>query len=220
VPELLRYTAVTGALALAAGFYLVSVRGAPVLVLLAIGAFFVLFYTWPLKYLGLGEPAVLVVWGPLMVGGSYYVVTGRLEPGVLIASLPFSFGATAVLMGKHIDKLGADAGKKIRTLPVLLGERLARAVTLALLVGQYLLVVVLVVSGYLLPVALMVALALPTLRLAARALRHPRPESPPKELPQGVWPLWFVAFAFLHTRRFGALYVLGILGDVIWRAFA
>ena len=31
-------------------------------------------------------------------------------------------------MGKHIDKLDADAAKGIRTLPVLLGERLASVV--------------------------------------------------------------------------------------------
>jgi 1,4-dihydroxy-2-naphthoate octaprenyltransferase len=36
-------------------------------------AFFVLFYTWPLKYIGLGEIAVLIVWGPLMIGGGYFV---------------------------------------------------------------------------------------------------------------------------------------------------
>ena len=46
------------------------------LALMAAGAFFVLFYTWPLKYIGLGELAVIIVWGPLMVGGGYFVVTG------------------------------------------------------------------------------------------------------------------------------------------------
>src|SRR2546430_10339218 len=32
------------------------------------GAVFVLFYTYPLKYIGLGEVAVILVWGPLMIG--------------------------------------------------------------------------------------------------------------------------------------------------------
>ena len=36
-----------------------GLRGGLVLPLLLAGVFFVVFYTWPLKYLGLGEPAVL-----------------------------------------------------------------------------------------------------------------------------------------------------------------
>ncbi len=135
--ELIRYAVVTGGLALAAGGYLVWQRGNAILTLLAIGAFFVLFYTWPLKYIGMGEPAVLLVWGPLMVGGSYYVISGRFDWNVALASFPFALGSTAVLFGKHIDKLEADSGKKIRTLPVLLGERTSRWVTLGMFVAQY-----------------------------------------------------------------------------------
>ncbi|RPJ39691.1 MAG: prenyltransferase, partial [Chloroflexi bacterium] len=62
--ELLLYAAITGLIALAAGAYLVWLRGPLALALLAAGAFFVLFYTWPLKYIGLGEIAVIIVWGP------------------------------------------------------------------------------------------------------------------------------------------------------------
>ena len=112
VPQMLRYTAVTGGIALLAGGFLVFTRGQATLTLFAAGIFFVLFYTWPLKYFGMGEPAVLVVWGPLMVGGTYYVVTGRFDWNVALASLPFSLGATAVLFGKHIDKLDADQGQE------------------------------------------------------------------------------------------------------------
>lgn len=215
--QLIRYAVVTGAIALTAGLYLVAVRGQITLTLLAVGAFFVLFYTWPLKYIGMGEPAVLVVWGPLMVGGSYYVITGRFDWNVALASLPFALGATAVLFGKHIDKLEADTNKGIRTMPVLLGERVSRWVTIGMLVAQYALVVWLVVSGYFSPVLGLVALALPALWDSIRAYRHPRPTRPPKRFPPNVWPLWFVAFAFRHTRRFGALYVAAIVIDVVIR---
>jgi 1,4-dihydroxy-2-naphthoate octaprenyltransferase len=56
--QLLTYAAVTGLLALACGLILVAWRGPLALLLLGLGAFFVLFYTWPLKYIGLGELAV------------------------------------------------------------------------------------------------------------------------------------------------------------------
>jgi 1,4-dihydroxy-2-naphthoate polyprenyltransferase len=48
--DVLLYAAGTGLVALLTGVCLVYLRGLPVLVLLAAGAFFVLFYTWPLKY--------------------------------------------------------------------------------------------------------------------------------------------------------------------------
>ncbi len=213
--QLLRYAAVSGAIALAAGAYLVAVRGQATLSLLAIGVFFVLFYTWPLKYIGLGEPAVLLVWGPLMIGGGYYVIAGDLPWGVILASLPFALGSTAVLFGKHIDKLEADRQKGIRTLPVLLGERASRLTTIGMLLAQYALVLYLVVTRYFSPLLLAVLGAAPLLRLALRAYARPRPAHPPKELPKNVWPLWFVAFAFIHMRRFGILYVLGIIADLI-----
>jgi 1,4-dihydroxy-2-naphthoate octaprenyltransferase len=57
--------------------------------------------------------------------------------------------------------------------------------------------------------ALLVAGALPVLVKAWAALDRPRPESPPAHFP--VWPLWFAAIAFLHTRRAGALLVGGLI---------
>jgi 1,4-dihydroxy-2-naphthoate octaprenyltransferase len=215
--QLLRYAAVTGGVALLAGGLLVWQRGQITLTLFAIGIFFVLFYTWPLKYIGMGEPAVLVVWGPLMVGGTYYVVTGRFDWNVALASLPFALGATAVLFGKHTDKLEADRLKKIRTLPVLLGEKASRITTLAMLVGQYALVAYLVYIRYFSLVMLLVLGAAPALWLAFRAYSAPRPPRPPKRYPPNIWPLWFVAFAFNHMRRFGALYVLALALDVVLR---
>jgi 1,4-dihydroxy-2-naphthoate polyprenyltransferase len=215
--QMTRYIVVTGLIALACGVALVVLRGQATLTLLGIGAFFVLFYTWPLKYLGLGEPAVIVVWGPLMVGGGYYVVTGRVYTEVLLASLPFALAATTVLFGKHIDKLEADRTKKIRTMPVLLGERLARYFTIGMLTIQYLLVGYLVAIRYLSWPMAIVLLALPAYWNALRAYSHKRPAAPPPEYPKDIWPLWYAAFAFSHTRRFGGLYVLGLALDVILR---
>lgn len=215
--QLLAYIAVTGLIALAAGLVLVAVRGEATLVLLGLGAFFVLFYTWPLKYIGMGEVAVIVVWGPLMVGGGYYVITGDVSTPVVLASLPVALAATTVLFGKHIDKLEADAAKHIRTMPVLLGERNARYTTIVMFTLQYLLVGWLVLSGYMSWLLLAVLGALPWYRYALMAYRQPRPAAPPPEYPPNIWPLWYAAFAFQHTRRFGGLFLLGLMLDVLAR---
>lgn len=215
--QLLLYIAATGLIALAAGLVLVALRGQATLALLAAGAFFVLFYTWPLKYIGLGEVAVVLVWGPLMVGGGYYVITGAASRAAIVASLPVALAATTVLFGKHIDKLQADAAKGIRTMPVLLGERNARYATIVMFTLEYLLVVGLVWSGSLSWLLLAVFGALQWYVYGVRVYRQPRPAAPPAEYPAGIWPLWYSAFAFQHTRRFGGLFLLGLAADVAAR---
>ena len=217
VKQLIAYAAVTGLAALAIGFYLVfvSARGDITLLLLASGAFFVLFYTFPLKYLGLGEPAVLVVWGPLMVGGSYFVITGTWSNEVALASLAYALGPTAVLFGKHTDKISFDHEKGIRTLPVILGESLSRKVTVALLLAQYPVVGYLVLTGFFHPVMLVTFLSVFSLKRVFQVFSHPRPDGPPPDLPAGVWPLWFVGVAFWFTRRYSGFFLIGLALDVM-----
>ena len=214
--EILFYAAGTGLVALAAGACLAYLRGGPVLVLISLGAFFVLFYTWPLKYFGLGELAVLVVWGPLMIGGGYYTITNEWSWDVVLASLPYALGTTAIIFGKHIDKLEADREKGIRTLPVLLGEKASRYAVLGMMALQYLFVLYLVLAGFFTPVMLVVFLSLyPFFKLILPVYRAPKPASMPEEYRADLWPLWFVAFAFLHNRRFGLLFVGGLIAEVV-----
>lgn len=194
------------------GLYLFTRRGWPVLALAFAGFFLSAAYTAPpfrLKKRGLGEPDVLVVWGPLMVGGTYYAAVGHLPWEIVAASIPYGLLCTAVLMGKHIDKIPYDEPIGIRTLPVMVGERRARRVTQGLMVAFYVTVVACVVVGALPWPALAALGGLPVLRKAWKALDEPRPARPPARFP--VWPLWFAAIAFLHTRRAGALLVLGLI---------
>jgi 1,4-dihydroxy-2-naphthoate octaprenyltransferase len=161
---------------------------------------------------------VLIVWGPLMVGGGFYVLSGVWSWDIVIASLPYALGTTTVIFGKHIDKLGAETGKQVRTLPALLGEKPSRYVALGMAVAQYLLVLYLVVTGFFSPVMLIVVLALYPFVYMVAAYTKPRPAERPEEYPADIWPLWFVAVAFWHTRNFGLLFVLGLLVDVVLRA--
>jgi len=215
--EVFRYTFVTGAIALAAGIYLVIVRGEATLTLFGLGIFFVLFYTWPLKYIGMGEVAVIIVWGPLMVGGGYYVITGTIHTNVILASLPFALAATTVLFGKHTDKLEADLQKGIKTMPVLLGERNSRYTTMLMFASQYVFVAYLVAVQYFSPLLGLVLVAAPTCLQAIKVFGKQRPSERPAAFPERIWPLWFSAYAFNHTRRFGMLYLIGMLLDVAAR---
>jgi 1,4-dihydroxy-2-naphthoate polyprenyltransferase len=212
--QLLTYAAVTGLIALAAGAWLIAERGWLALALLGAGAFFVLFYTWPLKYIGLGEIAVLLVWGPLMIGGGYFVITGQWDWNVALAGLPYALGPTTVIFGKHIDKLKEDKAKGIHTLPVIIGEKAARYSVVAMLALQYLLVIALVISGFFTPAMLIVLFNLLQNRFVWGMFTRPKPETRPADDRLG-WPMWFVSAVFIHNRTYGALFLLGLIIDTV-----
>jgi 1,4-dihydroxy-2-naphthoate octaprenyltransferase len=207
---------VVNAVCLAIMLVLFVERGAPI-IWFALGGFLLsLAYTAPplrLKKRGLGEPTVIAVWGPLMVGGTYYAATGTIPGAVVLASLPYAILSTTVLMGKHIDKLAWDEPAGTRTLPVVLGESRARAITRGMFVIFYASVVALVAARVLPFGTLLVVLSFPIARTVWRAFGQPKPAESP--MPNPVWPLWFAPHAFILTRRAGGLLVLGMIIGVI-----
>src|SRR5579885_2907237 len=93
---------------------LAAARGWPVVAFALAGLFVSVFYVAPplrLKHHGLGEPGVFLVWGPLMIGGTYYVTAGALPAWVWLASVPYAIPVTSVLVGKHIDKYEQDRAR-------------------------------------------------------------------------------------------------------------
>jgi len=200
------------------GIVLVAMTNLWTLLLLALGVFFVLFYTYPLKYIALGEISVLLVWGPLMIGGGYFVITGSWSWTVVLASLPYALGVTGVIFGKHIDKYEMDKEKRIHTLPVVIGERTARYSLLAMLILQYILTFVLVIAGYYTLVMAAVVLAIPSLRRIWPMFKGPKPAEKPADYPD-VWPNYFVAAAFLHNRSFGIWFMLALIADTLFKLY-
>lgn len=191
--------------------YLVQRRGPWVAAFAVAGLLISVFYVAPpirLKHRGLGEPGVALVWGPLMIGGCYYVAAGETPAWVYLASIPYALLVTTVLFGKHIDKLESDSDRGIRTLPVLLGADRALAWARAMMAGFFVTVVILVASSVLPPWVMLVLFALPRLRETMKVFGAPAPAEPPAGYP--IWPLWYVAWAFRLTRFAGSLFVLGL----------
>lgn len=190
---------------------LFAARGWPILAFALSGFLLSVAYTTPpfrLKKRGLGEPTVFVVWGPLMVGGTYFAAVGEVTWEVVAVSIPYALLSTAVLMGKHIDKLEWDARDGTRTLPVILGEERARAVTRAMMAAFYPGIALLAGLGALPWTVLVALLGIPALAKVWGAFGRPRPAEKPERWP--IWPLWFAALAFVHTRRAGALFLVGL----------
>jgi len=86
---------------------------------------------------------------------------------------------------------------------------------------QYVLVVYLIVAGFFTPILLLVFLSFPVFwNYVLPMYRQPRPKERPESYPAEVWPLWYVASAFFFSRRFGMLYLLGLILDTAWRLVA
>ena len=191
--------------------------GWPTVIFALAGLFISFFYVAPpikLKHRGLGEPGVFLVWGPLMIGGTYFVTAGTMPTaGVWLATIPYGIAVATVLIGKHIDKIEADREKGIRTLPVILGEVTSLRLNMALMVGFYFVVLALVLTGTLGIWLLLVALALPRLRTVLQLYREPKPDKPPEGYT--VWPLWYVSWAFYHNKRAGLLFVAGLFLNLL-----
>jgi 1,4-dihydroxy-2-naphthoate octaprenyltransferase len=205
-----------GVVAVAIAAYFVALRGWPAVLLAIVG--FVLLYAYDaapraLKELGLGEVAAFVVWGPLMIAGGYYVITGRWSGDALAASVAPGLGVMSILVGKHIDQRNFDREHHQRTLPVVLGERTARLLNQAAVAGMYIASAIAIAVGALTPFVAVILLAAPRAIRALRVMGRPAPATPP---PGYVgWPLWYHRVCLVHNRAFGWLYIAGLaLGAV------
>src|SRR6185503_4473418 len=195
---------------------LTAARGPTVIAFALAGLFVSVFYVAPplkLKHHGLGEPGVFVVWGPLMIGGTYYVTAGSMPAWVWLASVPYALAVTTVLIGKHIDKYEQDSARGIHTLPVILGKTFSLRLNQVLMIAFYAIVATLVMGGYLGVGVLLVAAAIPRLIQVLKAYSQPKPDAPPAGY--RLWPLWYVSLAFYHNKLAGGLFVLGLAANAI-----
>jgi 1,4-dihydroxy-2-naphthoate octaprenyltransferase len=203
---------IANAIDLAILLFFVAVRGPLVIAFAAGGLFISVFYVAPpirLKWHGLGEPGVFIVWGPLMTVGTFYVATGSIPAWTWIASLPYAILVTTVLFGKHIDKIQADTKIGVRTMPVILGEKRARLVAQVLMIAFYPIVLFAAAIGWIGPWVALVVLGLPRLQQVLQVYGRQAPTTAPDGW--RLWPLWFVSWAFIHTRRAGALLIVGLV---------
>ncbi|MFZ1040762.1 MAG: prenyltransferase [Anaerolineales bacterium] len=214
---------VSGVIATLSGLYALLYTGFnPVVIgLFAFGALILLFYTWPLKYWALGELAIFLIWGPIMITGVYFVLAKGWTPtiwNVALAGIPFGLSVASINVGKHIDKMQDDKKKGVGTFPVRAGERFARFVNQAALVLIYVVIVYLVfVTHYFTPVMLIAFFAFKDAIRAIQVLNKPRPAQAPEGFP--AWPTWFSAVCFVHNRNFGGLLILGLIVDALLRIF-
>ena len=86
-----------------------------------------------------------------------------------------------------------------------------------LMLAFFLLMLCLVLVGPFEDSTLLVFLAVPTRWQALTVYSRPKPESPPADYP--IWPLWYVAWAFILTRLAGVLFIAGLAANAIYPVF-
>src|SRR5699024_2408375 len=110
---------------------------------------------------GLGEVAVFVFMGPVMVLGAYYVMAHDVDWLPIMAALPISFTVAAIMHANNVRDMDADRSVNKRTLAVRFGLRCARALYTFLVAGAYVALVALVLLGVIPWPALLALLTIP-----------------------------------------------------------
>jgi 1,4-dihydroxy-2-naphthoate polyprenyltransferase len=155
------------------GIVLVLEVGWPLLVIGVVGVFFAYAYVGPpfrLAHRGVGEIAVGLAFGPLIVLGTYYVQAGTLDPAAIILSISMGLLVAGILWINEVPDIPADGAVGKRTLVVRLGVERATTVFGAMVLSAYVILGIGVVFG-LTPLALLALLALPLALRPIRGLR-------------------------------------------------
>lgn len=123
-----RATILVFSLAILVGFYLVWRGGVPILLIGLLSILFGVLYTggpYPLGYNGFGELFVLIFFGPVAVGGTYFVQTLAINAAVMVAGLAPGLFSVAILTVNNLRDLDSDRAADKQTLAVRYGRQFA-----------------------------------------------------------------------------------------------
>jgi 1,4-dihydroxy-2-naphthoate octaprenyltransferase len=183
------------AIAAIIGLALLALKGAGLLWFILVGAIASFFYTAGLikyKYLALGELSVFLMWGPVIVGGTYFVQRGSLSPDAVLISVPFGLLVALVLLANNLRDIDYDRSAGIATLGTLLGQQKTRVLYQGLILLAYLAIALLIALKILSPWGLLVFFSAPVAFRLIRTLQREIPNDADARTAQldtlfGVW---------------------------------
>ncbi len=122
-------TTIVFSLALMAGIYLAWRGGIPIVVIGLLSILFGVLYTggkYPIGYIGLGDIFVLIFFGPVAVGGTFYVQTLTINWPVLVAGIAPGLFSVAILTVNNLRDIDNDSTSGKKTLAVRFGRRFSQ----------------------------------------------------------------------------------------------
>ena len=149
--ELKVYVLVMYLIGAAIGGYLTYVAGPMIVAFGLLGVAASYFYTGGVsyKYLGWGELAVFMVWGPLIVTGAYYVQAESLALSPVLVSIPLGLLVALTLLANNIRDRDYDREAGVTTVANQLDKTDAIVIYLLLVVGTYSILGYLILEGIL-----------------------------------------------------------------------
>ena len=196
-------------IALGIGLYLVFVtpNGLFLLGLIFIGGILGVFYTaHPIafKYRALGDIAVFISFGSAMVLGAYYVQAHDFSWAPVLYALPIALLVDAILHSNNLRDIANDKAVHIKTIPILVGEKVSKWIYYGLIFGAYVLILVLIVWAGLPSLSLLTLLSLP---LAIKLVKMVRDK---EKMPEKEFAMIDAATAQFHLA-FGMLMILSLI---------
>ncbi len=191
-------------IAFSAAIPLMLSGGLPLIAIVLVSMLCAYLYTggpFPLSYIGAGDIFVVLFFGFVATGASFYVQTGMITPSVLVAGLQIGLLATVMIAINNLRDHEGDAAGGRRTLPVRFGIQAGRIeITFCVLMPF-------VLNMFWWIVGMPAATILPMLALpiAWLVLHNIWRTSPSRQYNK------FLGFAALLHLSFGSLLALGIL---------
>jgi 1,4-dihydroxy-2-naphthoate octaprenyltransferase len=153
-------------------YLLVQRGGEPIAIIGILSILSGFFYTAgpaPLAYRGLGDIFVLIFFGPVAVGGTYYVQALEINYAILIAGLAPGLISVAILTVNNLRDIEGDKKAGKRTLAVKFGQSFAEAEYLTCIITAGIIPVILYLvmqdNEKILFTTLALLLAIPSIRL-------------------------------------------------------
>ncbi len=146
------------------GLFLVVIRGWVLLgfgIVGLAGGYAYSGYPFGCKYKALGDIMVFILMGPLMVAGSYFVLTGEIELSSIFVSIPIGILTTLILHANNTRDIATDERANISTFASLIGLRASKIWYCILLPAAYLSIVIMFLSDILPVLSLIVFLSFP-----------------------------------------------------------
>lgn len=145
-----------------------------------IGLLTSIFYTAgpvKFKYRALGEIAVFMMWGPLMIEGAYAVQRHALSMKALYISIPFGTLVALVLFANNMRDIAYDSRRNVKTLSIILGSEKSYILFAALIIAAYAYVLGMVLVGVMSWWGLLIFLSLPKAFSLLKSFREKIPDA-------------------------------------------
>ncbi len=151
-------------LTVAIGMTAAVVRSWHILWIGLIGLFTSIYYTAgpvKFKYHALGEFAVFMMWGPLMIEGAYAVQRQALSMKALYISVPFGVLVALVLFANNMRDIAYDSRHNVKTVSIMLGSRNSYILFAGLIALAYAYVLGMILTGIMSFWGLLIFLSIP-----------------------------------------------------------